>query len=274
MGALMAGRLVDAGYDVTVWNRTAGRAEPLAAAGAAVAETPYAAATGRHLVITMLADPPAVADVLFGADGAAAALGPGSVAVEMSTIGPAEVARLRERLPAGTAFVDAPVRGSLPQARAGELEIYAGGTDRDVAACREPLAALGRVHHVGPAGSGAALKLVVNTVTVPSFVLLGEVLTIADRLGVDTRAALDAVADIMPLAGRVRARLADPQPPTQFALALAEKDLALVLGEPGDPEPQPALVAAARAYLAAASAAGLGERDVTAVIDHLRGRSA
>ena len=149
----------------------------------------------------------------------------------MSTIGPTALAGLRAKLRPSVHLVDAPVKGSVPAATAGELEIYLGGDDADAAACAEPLGVLGHVTHVGPLGTGAAVKLLVNCVTITSFALVGEVLALADRLGVGTPAALDALAGtaIAPLVGRIRARLADPDAPTEFALYLAEKDLTLAL---------------------------------------------
>src|SRR5688572_24247088 len=115
MGTPMARRLVDAGHPVTVWNRTAARADDVA--GAAVAGSPAgaveaAAAEGAGVVITMLTDGAAVESVLFGESGAAAALAGGTTLVEMSTIGPAALAAITRRLPPGVAIVDAPVTGS------------------------------------------------------------------------------------------------------------------------------------------------------------------
>src|SRR5512138_2159525 len=127
MGEPMARRLVAAGHDVRVWNRTRARTDALAAAGARVAPSPAAAATGAEVVITMLADPPAVTSVLFGPSGAADALRPGVVLVEMSTIGPAAVRKIAGRLPAGVGLVDAPVSGGVGAAAAGALTILAGG---------------------------------------------------------------------------------------------------------------------------------------------------
>lgn len=152
MGVPMARRLLAAGHDLTVWNRTAAKAAPLAGAGAAVAGTPAEAVAGRDLVVTMLTDGAAVEDVLLGPGGAAPALAPGTVIADMSTIGPDAAGRVRRRLPEGVAFVDAPVSGSVPQAEAGELVILAGGTEADVARCAGALEALGRVRHVGPPG--------------------------------------------------------------------------------------------------------------------------
>ena len=270
MGVPMAGRLLAAGHDLTVWNRTPAAATPLAEAGATVGGTPAEAVAGRHLVITMLTDGNAVEEVLFGPDGAASALEPGGVVVDMSTIGPDSARRIRDRLPEDVGFVDAPVSGSVPQAEAGELLILAGGTEADVARCAGALEALGRVRHTGPPGSGAALKLVVNAVLVANVAVLGEALAVADRLGVDTDLALETLTALSPLA----ARLKDTGGPPRFTLALASKDLRLALdalstGEDASRPPSPVL-SAVRARTDAALTAGLADHDLTALADHTR----
>src|SRR5207237_2441450 len=119
MGTPMARRLLQAGHEVVVWNRTAERTAVLAKEGASVAATPAKAAAGRDIIITMLATPAALEQVLFGTDGLAPALSPGQVLVDMSTVGPDEVRAAAARLPKGVALVDAPVRGSVPQATSG-----------------------------------------------------------------------------------------------------------------------------------------------------------
>src|SRR5689334_16473717 len=128
MGAPMARRLVAAGHQVTVWNRT-----PKEIEGAKVAADPAEAVSAARIVMTMLRDPEAVLSVLE-----AAAPRPGTLVVEMSTIGTDAVARLRRLLPDGVGLVDAPVLGSTAPARDGTLTVLAGGTEEDLARC-EPL---------------------------------------------------------------------------------------------------------------------------------------
>ncbi|TDD91400.1 3-hydroxyisobutyrate dehydrogenase [Actinomadura darangshiensis] len=262
MGVPMAGRLLAAGHDLTVWNRTPARAAPLT--GAAVAGTPAGAGKDRDLVITMLTDADAVEDVLFGPGGAAPALPPGAVIADMSTIGPDAVHRIRDRLPEGIGYVDAPVSGSIPQAEAGELVIFAGAEDDDLARCTDALAALGQIRHAGPPGSGAALKLVLNGVLVASFAVLGEALAMADRLGTDTGLALDALSRTSPQARRLGESA--PGDPPRFTLALAAKDLALAL----DGSTPSGVLSAVRERTDAALEAGLGGHDIIALADHIR----
>ncbi|MDL4818794.1 NAD(P)-binding domain-containing protein [Actinomadura opuntiae] len=266
MGVLMAGRLIAAGHDVAVWNRTAAKAAPAVEAGATLAASPAQAAAGRDLVITMLTDGNAVEDVLFGPGGAADALAPGAVIADTSTIGPDAARRVRDRLPDGVGYLDAPVVGSVPQAEAGELEVLAGGTADDIARAGGALEALGRVRHVGPPGSGAALKLVANGVLVANFAVLGEALALAGRLGVDRGLALDVLARTSAQARRLRD--AAPGAPPRFTLALAAKDLGLALDAPG--APASGVLSAARARASAALADGLGPHDLIALADHAR----
>ncbi|MGW4501770.1 NAD(P)-dependent oxidoreductase [Micromonospora sp. NPDC004336] len=223
MGASIALRLLDAGHQVTVWNRTAARAAPLGEAGATVARTPADATRAAEVAITMLTDAAAVDAVLFGPDGAAQALPPGACLVEMSTIGPAAVRDLAARLPATVHLVDAPVGGSVAAARSGRLRVLAGGPDDAVARVAPVLAALGSVRHCGATGSGAALKLVLNTALLVAVGGLADTLAVARAVGVEPAAALDALAG-GPLGGvlaRATARDAD------FPVALAGKDLGL-----------------------------------------------
>ena len=149
MGTPMASRLISAGHDVTVWNRTAARTAPLAQQGAAVAPSPAAAGAGRDFIITMLATPEALEQVLFGTGGLAPALSPGQIVIDMSTVGPDEICSVAARMPEGVSVVDAPVRGSLPQAMAGRLDIFVGATDANYARVRPILESLGSVRWTG-----------------------------------------------------------------------------------------------------------------------------
>ncbi|MDX6244924.1 MAG: 3-hydroxyisobutyrate dehydrogenase [Frankiales bacterium] len=231
MGTPMALRLIAAGHDVTVWNRTARRTEQLAQAGAGVAPTPAAAAGGVEFAITMLATPEALDDVLFGAEGLASGLSSGQTLIDMSTVGPDAFRSAAARLPAGVAAVDAPVRGSIPEATDGRLHVYVGAGDQEFERVRPVLEVLGDVHHVGAAGSGAAMKLVVNTTLTASIVALGEALALGRALGLDQGSVLDILAD-SPVAATVRAKRANVEagryPPT-FKLSLAAKDMRLAV---------------------------------------------
>src|SRR5438067_3714671 len=143
MGSRMAANLRRAGFDVVVWNRTRSRAEAL---GEPIADTPRAAADGADAVITMVVDAPEVEAVLFGDEGAAAALAPGALVVDMSTIAPSASRRIGERLAeSGIGFLDAPVTGSSPRAEAGTLTIMVGGEAADFEPARPLFEAMGEL---------------------------------------------------------------------------------------------------------------------------------
>ncbi|MEV5630343.1 NAD(P)-dependent oxidoreductase [Micromonospora tulbaghiae] len=237
MGTPIARRLLGGGNRVRVWNRSPERSEPLAVAGATVAASPSAAVDGADVVVVMLAHAGAVETVLFGPDGAATALRPGTVVVQMSTIGPDEVRAVAGRLPAGVSLLDAPVGGSVDAARTGTLTIFVGGPADTVERAVPVLEQLGSVRHCGPIGAGAAVKLVANTGLVTAVAALHDALAVAAALGVDRRTALDVLGRgaLGGAVGRVTA------PGASFAVALAAKDARLALRRP---VPAPALEAA------------------------------
>ena len=275
MGTQLARRLIEAGNDVTVWNRTAQRAAPLAAVGAEVAATPSAAANGAEFVITMLARPEAVDDVLFGVEGVATTMEPGQVWIDMSTIGPDEFASAAARLPDGVVAVDAPVRGSVPEASAGRLQIYVGASDPVFQLVRPLLSPLGQPRHVGPPGAGAATKLVVNLSLVASMVTLGEATVLADVLGLDRSTTLDVLAD-SPIGAMVRAKGANLQAseyPPSFKLELATKDMMLVDRSLQKAGVQLPATEAACQWMETALADGAGDQDFSAVAATIAGHA-
>ncbi|HVL92429.1 MAG TPA: NAD(P)-dependent oxidoreductase [Acidimicrobiales bacterium] len=276
MGAPMAARLVEAGLDVAVWNRSAARAAPLVDAGARWADSPRDAAAGAATVITMLATPEALEAVVFGGDGVRAGLEGGATLVEMSTVGPAAVRSVAARLPAGVSMLDAPVLGSVPQATDGTLKLFVGGDDEVVERHRGVLALLGRVDHLGPLGAGAAMKLVVNSTLGALMAGLAEAMVLGDAFGLDQGAVLDVLADspIGATARGKRSRIESDRYPPNFKLALAAKDLRLVVEAAEAAGAEPRLAAAARSWFEDAARAGLGALDYSAVIAHARGREA
>jgi len=274
MGLPMATRLAAAGHQVRVWNRTPGRDADAVAAGAVAAATPAEAARDADAAITMLAGPESLDEVVFGPEGLAATLRPGAALIDMSTVGPDAIQALNERLAGrGVAVLDAPVTGSAPHAAAGTLRIMVGATAEEFARWREVLTPLGEPVHVGPPGTGAAVKLVVNSATAALTSLLAEALALADRLGVDERAALDALAasPMGIIVERTREKIETGSYPPAFKLALAAKDLGLAVGLAADRGLELRVAQAARSRLQAADRDGLGELDFSAVVAHLRG---
>jgi 3-hydroxyisobutyrate dehydrogenase len=268
MGSRIARRLLEAGYTVHVWNRSAEKTAALADAGAVPVETPAEAARRADAVLTMLADPTALRAVVEGPDGIAAGIGRSTALIEMSTVGPAAVRALPSVLPQGTALLDAPVLGSLSEAEAGTLEIFVGGPE-DVAARWTPLlSALGTPVHLGPLGAGAAAKLVANTALLGTLALLGETLALARGLGLPTGAAFDLL-EKTPLAAqatRRREAVETGEHPRRFALSLARKDAELIADAAVASGVELRLATAVRSWLADAERAGWGERDYAALL--------
>lgn len=277
MGLPMARRLLQGGHHVTAWNRTAGRTAPLAAEGATIAATPREAAQGSDLVITMVSDPEALEAVVFGPDGAAEGMAEGALLIEMSTVGPDVVRDAAGRLePRGVRVVDAPVRGSVPQAEEGTLILFVGGSDEDVARSRDVLSLMGAPRHVGPVGAGAAVKLVLNSCTASLTPLIGEAIALADALGLPQETTLQALEDspVGPFMGRISGPLRAGQFPPMFRLALARKDLDLAAEAARRGGVELSVSGAARERLAGAERDGLGDLDYAAVVAHITGRPA
>jgi 3-hydroxyisobutyrate dehydrogenase-like beta-hydroxyacid dehydrogenase len=276
MGVPMAARLVDAGHQLAVWNRTPGRAGALLERGASEAGSPAECAAGAEVVVTMLSDPDALEVVTFGADGVAAGVSPGAVVLEMSTVGPDVVRSLAARLPEGVHVLDAPVLGSVPQATDGTLKIFVGGDRAVVERCRPVLDAMGTPRHLGPLGAGAAMKLVANSTLGAVMSAVGEALALADALGLDEQAVLDILAE-SPVGATVkgkRALIESGAYPANFKLALAAKDLRLVTAAAEQAGVELRLARAAQSWLDQAGAAGFGDLDYSAVIARIRGRPA
>jgi 3-hydroxyisobutyrate dehydrogenase-like beta-hydroxyacid dehydrogenase len=276
MGTPMATRLVDAGHELIVWNRTPDRAAPLEKRGAVVASSPAEAANGVEFVITMLATPDALEQVVFGGEGLVKGLHPGQLLVEMSTVGPDAVREVANRLPKGVTMVDAPVRGSVPQATEGSLDIFVGATGEDFERVRPILESLGRVRHTGGPGSGAATKLVVNLALGAAIVALGEALAVGESLSLDRGLVLDVLAD-SPIGGTVKSKRANIEAgryPPNFKLRLAEKDLRLVTDAAATAGRDLKLTRAAQGWFDEAVQRGVADLDYSAVVATIVGDEA
>jgi 2-hydroxy-3-oxopropionate reductase len=185
MGSRMAMRLIDAGYALRVWNRSADKTAPLAARGAEVAATPEAACDGIGLVFTMLSDGPSVRSVLFGR-GAADAMARGGLVVDMSSNTPPDAREhARQLAAAGVGHLDAPVSGGPGGAENGTLAIMAGGSEAAFARVRPVLLHLGRPTLVGPPGAGQLAKLCNQTIVALTIGAVAEALLLAKAGGAD-----------------------------------------------------------------------------------------
>lgn len=234
MGSRMAQRLIAAGHDLTVWNRSAGKTKDLAEKGARVAPTPREVAEAQDIVIAMLRDDEAAKQVWLGSDGALAGLSQNAIGVECSTLSLPGVRHLAEAFEKkGRAFVDAPLAGSRPQAEAGSLIFLTGGNDEDIDRLRPVLAAMGgAVHHAGPVGAGCLAKLYVNAMFGAQLALTGEFIGLVQRAGFDPVPIIKAYAET-PVASPAL-KLAAPAMlgtsfPPAFPIDLVAKDFAMMM---------------------------------------------
>ena len=271
MGTAIAHRLLGAGHELSVWNRTPGRDEELVAAGARRAGSPADAVRRAEVVITMVTDPPALDQILLGTDGAASAIPRGATLIDMSTVGPTAIASVVDRL-APVAVLDAPVLGSVPSVESGTLVILVGGERAVFDQRAEILSLLGTPIYVGPSGSGAWLKLVNNAAGTAALVAVGELLALTDRAEIDLDVALDSLAagPLASLIERWRPRLTGEEHSSYFRLALARKDLALAFEEARRTGTELTVAEAAAARCDQAIEVGLGDHDFGAIVPFLR----
>jgi 3-hydroxyisobutyrate dehydrogenase len=271
MGARMATNLVQAGHAVTVWNRSAERAKPLVDAGAQGAATPRAAVAGTEVVIAMVRDDEASREVwLAPQTGALDGMTQGAIAIESSTLTPGWVKQLaRAAEAAGVPFIDAPVAGSRPQAEAGQL-IYMIGGDAGVIACAEPILRSmgGTLHFAGPVGSGALVKLAVNTLFAVQVATVAELIGALKANGTDVARAVEILfatpAASIAAKGAAASMLSDAFAP-MFPVELVEKDLGYVTSLVAEAAKHLPMAAAARGVMQNAIAAGLGQDNLTGI---------
>jgi 3-hydroxyisobutyrate dehydrogenase-like beta-hydroxyacid dehydrogenase len=275
MGSRMARRLLDAGHDLVVWNRTPGKMEALVAAGAKPAQSPAEAARGAEAVVTVVSDPAALRAVTEGPQGIAATIGAGSTLIEMSTVGPGAIARLRSALPEATGLLDAPVLGSLAEAEAGSLNVFVGGPDDVVARWTPLLSVLGSPLHVGSLGSGAAAKLVANSTLLGALGVLGEALALADGLGLSREVTFDVLAKtpVAAQAERRRPAIEAGAFPVRFSMSLARKDADVITEEAVVSGLDLRVLRATREWFVEAEDGGWSDRDYAAVLAWMLERS-
>jgi len=276
MGAAMIRRISDAGHPVTVYNRTRAKAEALASAKVSVADTAREAAATADVVLVSLADDEAVRAAYEGPDGLIAGLTEGVVVADTSTVSPATPRSLEAEVrAAGAVLLDTPVSGSVPTVEQGGLTIMAGGDQAALDRIRpvfEPIAA--RVVHLGALGTGATMKLAVNSIVHALDVALSEALVLAERSGIDREAAYDVIAVSAvgaPFVHYKRAAFLDPEgTPVAFALDLVAKDLELAAALAADTGAPGTQLAANREVVGAAIDAGYGAADLSAIAEFLR----
>ena len=278
MGAAMAGNLARAGFDVTAWNRTPGRAPELDELGVGRAATPADVAAASAIVVICVSDTPDVEAVLFGSDGLAAGARSGALVIDCSTISPAATRDFASRLgTSGVAMVDAPVSGGSEGAQKATLTIFVGGEAADVDRARPVLAALGKtITHVGPIGSGQAVKAVNQVMLAGTYLGVAEGIVLAMKSGLDVDQVVEALgggaAQSWVLANRSGRMIANDYP-LGFKVALHRKDLGIALDlarELGADLPVAGLAAELESAL---MADGHSDDDMSALARSIRSRS-
>jgi 3-hydroxyisobutyrate dehydrogenase len=276
MGAEMAQNLAKAGFALRVFNRSPQRMQPLVAAGASACASPAEAARGAAFVVSMVADDQATRQVLLGSDGVVAAATPGTVIIDSSTNTPAMAREAAAAAKArGIHYLDAPVSGSIAQARGRELVFMVGG-EADVLATAVPvLQAMGRMHrHMGPSGAGATIKLINNMLSGITSAALAESMAVAEAAGLDPGTTLEVLGE-----GAAGSRLVRTKIPKmlgrdfspQFQLALMEKDLRYFLALAQEMDCATPIASLVRSQYQAARRADLGRLDVAALFLHVTG---
>ena len=269
MGHAMATSMLRAGIPTIVWNRRPAATRDLAGLGAEAAETAAEAARRATIVVTMVTDTDAVFSIARD-QGMLAALAPGAIWVQMSTIGVAGIERVAAMVQAerpDVTLLDAPVSGSRDPAEQGQLTIFASGPEQARSRVAPLFDALGRrTIWVGAVGAGSRLKLVNNTLVAFAAEAVATSVALAGRMGVETETVIEAVGGgplVSPWQAAKLDRIAKGEFSAQFALSLAVKDVRLALQAAGDHR-FPALACLADEWQQAVDQ-GLGDQDLTVV---------
>lgn len=271
----MARQLLAAGFDLTMWNRSAGKAEALRAAGGRVAATPADAVQHADIVIAMLANDDVSKTVWTGEDGALAAMKAGAIAIESSTLTGDWVFDLaRQAVARGVRFLEAPVTGSRDQAAQGTLRFLVGGDAEAIELARPAFDAMGgALVHLGPVGSAATVKLANNYLCGVQAASLAEAIALFEKHGLDIEQAMSILFDGAPASPMVKGvgrRMLDRDYAPHFVVPLMAKDLGYAAQALADVGIVSAIAQAARQRFIDADMVGEGDRDIAAIVEPLR----
>ena len=273
MGSHMAQRLLDAGYQVTVYDRTKEKAQEVGQRGAQVAQTSRDLAAGCQIVMASVRDDKAQGEVMFGPDGALAGVHGGSILIDLSTVSPEASSRLFQAAKEkNVAMIDAAVSGSVPQVDQGSLVIFVGGEYKTFEQCKPILDVLGKnSFHMGASGMGTTMKLVVNTLLGLGMQALAEGIALGEKAGLEKKLLLDVLGQTAVLTPAQKSKLENvklEKYPTNFALSLMHKDFSLVLSRAYDLSVSMPATAAAQQTCAAAMAKGM-DKDFSIMIQFM-----
>mmetsp|Transcript_23632 Transcript_23632/g.67783 ORF Transcript_23632/g.67783 Transcript_23632/m.67783 type:complete len:290 (+) Transcript_23632:67-936(+) len=275
MGSAMAGRLVDAGFPTTVWNRNKDKCKPLAEKGAKVAETAQALVESCDIVFACTSDPASARAVVFGENGVLAGISPGKKFVDMSTVDEETALEIGKAVRAkGGLFLEAPVSGSKGPALSGQLVILAAGDQALKDEAQPCFDVMGkRTFFLGDVGAGARMKLVINMVMGINMVALSEGLAVGQKAGLSGADIMEVIKEgaiASPMYGLKGPKMLAGEYDTNFPLKHQQKDvrLAVDLGDKvGQPMP---LAAAANEAFKAGMAMGKGDSDFSAVFEAVK----
>jgi len=273
MGGAIAARLMEAGHQVTVWNRTAEKTKPLAEAGAKVVGSPAAVAAASEAVITILTDGAAIEAVYHGPSGLLSGDVTGKLFIEMSTVPPGVETTLAPKVRAkGGTFVECPVGGSTAPARQGKLLGLMGAEPADAARAKPILDQLCRkVEHCGAVGAGASMKLAINLPLMVGWQAYAEAFTLARDVGWEPKRLLDLFVEsnganngLKMRADMIVAMMENRDPgPTTFSIANAVKDLKTMIATGAAKGADMPAAKAALAALEESNGKGFGPRDAS-----------
>ena len=272
MGSRMAMSLLNAEHEVTVWNRSAGKADSIVQAGAKLAKTPRAAVKNAEFVISMVRDDGASKQVWLDPDtGAMAGLSKDVVAIESSTLTLAWTKELGRKFEANNiAFVDAPVAGTRPQVESAQLIYFVGGEATVFAKVEPILQMMGSiVHHVGTVGNGMAIKLGVNSLFALQVAAFGELIGLMNGCGLDKKKAVEVLASTpvcSPAAKMAATAMVAGKFSPLFPIELVEKDLSYAVQTARMNNVTLPLVEATRSVFTKAITQGYGENNITGVV--------
>ena len=274
MGRGMAGNLIKAGHDVTVWNRTSERCADLVSRGAKQAASAADAVKGAEVIMYCLSEDAAVEDLVWGSGGLLNAVQSGQIVVDMTTLHPSLSRKEAEAYKAkGVKFLDAPVFGSKNEAANGGLWIVVGG-EKDLYECVKPLLEplSETTHYMGETGMGASMKLVGNLCVAAEIQALGEAMIMATKAGLNPEDVLGVlhVTDFKtPIFDGVGNALINRDFSTHFALKLMLKDANLIARFAQDLNVPTPAAAAIRENIKAAVNKGWGDQNASAMIRNL-----
>ena len=262
MGSHMAQRLLNAGYPLTVYERTKEKAQQVGHRGAQVAQTPKDLTAHCQVVMACVTDDEAQEEVMFGPGGALAGTHDGSVIIDLSTVSPDASRRLfqaakEQDIP----MIDAAVSGSVPQVDQGSLVIFVGGEQKTYEQCKPVLEVLGNTSfYMGASGMGTTMPLVANTLLGLGMQALAEAIALGEKAGLEKGLLLDVLGQTTVLTPGQKSKLENvrrEEYQTNFALSLMHKDFSLVLSQAYDVSVSMPATAAAQQMYTAAMAKGM-----------------